>query len=468
MTSEEIQVYLTGAKRRIQQSIDRLLSIPDDQKNSETMLRPWNRLSNEIVIDFGVLTFLARSDLPCSLEAGSAIQNLLTFILQSLIQNSDLYYSLMSYVNKSLGDSRALSSYEHHEIHCLLESCEQMKQSLSDEEQRTLDQLKALNSKHERTPFVHLKSQTPDKTRANKQQAKELTVLTLNTCFVPGDFPALFGGVHLPWEKRISPVAEKILASRADIVCLQEVHAEDASYALYEALKHDYTYFYAAIGPRPLGFSLQTLGFPSGLFVASKYPIENPEFTLFSVVGFPMNYGFFDFVVKDGKKPIAHIYTTHLQSLDFDQFDQIRAAQMTQILEKMKSDIAKQGSKMPYFLCGDLNIPYGSQEPGLALIKTHFLDDYNKHQKPVCSGNRTCTDYFTNYFFSSSKKPDEIDPNFQILDYALLLRSLPDLPNQPLCQEYGIQTVQIEMNNLDQPELAASDHHALLTIIRPL
>ncbi|HSX12904.1 MAG TPA: endonuclease/exonuclease/phosphatase family protein [Chlamydiales bacterium] len=461
LTSEEVGKYLHRAEEKVLQTIHSLVSIPDDQKTSENMLKPWNRLSNEILTHFSVLTFITKSDFPSKIDAGIAIQKLQAFLFKSLIQNPDLYRSLMTYIDKSLTGDAILTPYEHQEIHCLLESCEQIKGSLSKEDQETLDKLKDLNSKHEKAPFVYLKSDASDKTGVNPPE--EFTVLSLNTCFVPGNFPLLFGGVYLPWQKRVSPLAEKILSINADVVCLQEVHAEDASYALYEKLKNDYSYFYMAMGPRVLGFSLDTLGLPSGLFVASKYPIENPQFTLFSTSGFPMNYGFFDFIVKNGKTSIGHIYTTHTQSLNYDQFAQIRALQLKQILEKMESDLAVKDEAIPFFLCGDLNIPFGSQEPGELLIRTYFYDDYNKNQEPINESNRTCTDYFTNYFFSPDKNPKQVDPNFQIIDYALLLRSLPSV--HQLCQKCDISTVQIPMNDLRKPESAISDHHALLTTI---
>jgi endonuclease/exonuclease/phosphatase family metal-dependent hydrolase len=340
--------------------------------------------------------------------------------------------------------------YEYYQMQCLIDSCEPLKEFLSEEKQEDLELLKSLSADKKKEPFIYLKSQAPEK--AGVQEA--FSVLTLNTCFVPWDYPYLFGGVLLPWRERVEPLAKILLSTDADVVCLQEVHAEDAVYALYEALKETYTYFYGAIGPRTLGFSFDTLGLPSGLFVASKYPIEHPQFTLFNAAGVPMNWGFFDFTVMNGGAPMGHIYATHLQSLSLDAFAKIRALQLQQIVEKMENDLAV-NNQIPFFLCGDLNIPYGSEEPGEALIRKHFYDDYNKDQGSVGESNRTCTDYFTNYFFSETKDPEEIDPQFQILDYALLLRSQP----------FTIDTQQVETNDLKEVLSAVSDHHGLLTTI---
>jgi endonuclease/exonuclease/phosphatase family metal-dependent hydrolase len=460
VTSEELGQYLEASRGKILETINDLVAVPDDQKTTENILRPWSRLSNDILANFRVLTFLAQIGFPSKEDAQKGIEDLQMFLMEALVQNPNLYHSLMTYVQQALTGDTALSSYEKYVIDCVLASCENIKASLSEKDQETLEYLQKLSSQSEKTPFVYLKGQVMDRDSSEEDLPKEFTVLTLNTCFVPGSFPLLFGGVYLPWEERVSSLADKIRLLNADVVCLQEVHAEDACYALYEELKNEYQYFYAAIGPRVLGFSLETLGLPSGLFVASKYPIENPQFTLFSVSGFPMNYGFFDFVIKNKDTPIGHVYTTHMQSLDYDKFSEIRALQLQQIVEKMQEDLVGEDTKIPYFLCGDLNIPYGSGEPGEVLIRTHFYDDYNKNQTPVSESNRTCTDYFTNYFFAPDQSPENIDPNFQIIDYALLFTSMS------IDQEYEMSTSLIPMNDLKEPKSAVTDHHALLTVIK--
>ncbi len=466
LTEEAVERFMRQAEDHVVKTVGRLTSIPSDQKSAEKIMRPWNRLSNEILETFTVLSFLTKSTFPSKTAAGTAMQSFQTFLSKSLVQNTHLYRSLMDYVEQSLRKNPLLSPYERYEIDCLLNSCEQIKSSLTPKEQETLKELKTLNSQNPKTPFMSFKSPTPEKSCKQKYPLEGLSILTLNSCFVPTNFPFLFGGVYSPWQQRVSLLAKKILSLDADVVCLQEIHAEDASLALYDQLKSKYTYFYGAIGPRVLGFSLNTLGLPSGLFVASKYPIEKPRFTLFTKSGFPMNYGFFDFVLKNGDTPIGHLYTTHLQSLDYPQFDQIRASQLQQILDQMHSDLDAEKQKTPFFLCGDLNIPYGSKEPGEALIRAHFYDDYNKNQQQIDETSSTCTDYFTNYLFSSSKNPDEIDPNFQIIDYALLLRSVPS-PNQHSSNEgYRMTTAKIPMHDLKKPDSAISDHHALLSSIK--
>lgn len=449
-TSAQLTEYMNEAQHRVLKSVADLVSVPEEEKSVEKILRPWNRLNSDVLMDFRLLYFLKGSDFPTKVDADLAIQAYQGFLYGSIVQNFPLFRSLIDSIKNSA--DQPVSQYDQHQISAFLDSCEQIKSGLTSEEQKMLMALQSESLAKTHQPFLYFKSSAPE-----KKDSQALTVMTLNTCFIPGAFPFLFGGVALPWEKRVSLLSEKILEVNPDIVCLQEVFAEDATYALFEALKNGYTHFYGAIGPRVLGFDLKTIGSPSGLFVASKYPIERSQFTLFAAAGLPMNYGVFDFVVKDGQNALAHIYTTHMQPFPYEQFPQIRALQLKQIIEKMQRDRDAESQTIPYFLCGDLNVAFGSKEPALALIEASFHDDYNNNQSVVGEKNQTCTDYITNYMFSKEKEHGQIEPNFQILDYALLLKTSNEC--------HRISTKRISMNDLSKPEEAISDHHALLTSI---
>ncbi len=433
-TEEDVANYLQQAQEELLTSIGSLSAAPD--------LLIWNRLSGQILTHFSLLTYLAQSDLPAKESASLAILQLHGLLFRSLIQNQQLYDAWLVYAE----DHPSLDPYYARQLRVLLESGLLM-EGLTDEMKDRLEAAIATYAGHEEALFLSLQSGTPDKSA----QTEELTVLTLNCCFMPGPFPFLYGGAPLPWPERVNGLATRIIESGVDVICLQEVHEEDTSYALYQALQNDYSYFYTAMAPRTLGFSTATYGLPSGLFVASKYPIEKPRFNLFAISGFPMNYGFFDFVVKSNMGPMAHIYTTHMQSLNYTHFPQIRALQLKQILETMEAD--QQEESIPHFLCGDLNIPYGSEEPAELMLQEQFYDHFNQERRPVDADHRTCTDYFTGYLLS----PTQIDPNFQILDYALLLKSERS--------SYAIETELFPMNDLDRPLEALSDHHGLLTTI---
>ncbi len=439
-TKEGLSVYMDQVEARIAEQVNYFCSLQDEQKSVETMLRPWSRLGNDLLSNFAMLHYLMALDLPVSESAAFAIQGFQEFLAQKCMYNQDLRLAFKAYLNQAILTGEELSPYDRHEMLNLLETYKE----------RGCGMLQALLKEAGTLPYRSWVSNTPQKQR----NSDALTVLTLNSCFVPGDFPYLYGGVTQNWQDRVTPLAHRLLEADADVVCLQEVHAEDASCALYEALKERYTYFYGSIGPRTLGFTFETLGLPSGLFVASKYPIAQPQFTPFSAVAIPMNYGFFDFIITDEGTLLAHVYTTHMQPFNHPLFKNIRSLQLGEITEKMLIDQSEE--PFPHFLCGDLNILAGAHEPSDGLIQTYFYNDYNQNDEPTTDANSTYTYYFTNYYFAAKKDPSLIDPGFQILDYALLLQGT----------ESKIKTERVLMNRLDQPEEAISDHHGLITTIQ--
>ncbi len=446
---DEIQRYVEEVQDQTNERIDEIIEASQEEEISGKMLGPWNRLSNEIISGFRVLSYIADSKNPiCQEEANKAIDKLKLFLYESVMKNKDLYDSLMAYIQKSLQKNDSLTPYEREGIYSLLNSFSAVGF------QEKIYAFKSFFSSKERKPYIYL--QSPEAVSPMSSD-KPLSILTLNTCFMPGDFPYLYGGATLPWQERVKPLAQEVIKTKADVVCLQEVFSEDAFHALYDQLKGEYTYFYGLIGPRFLGLSFQSVGMPSGLFVASKYPIENPEFTLFEDRGFPMNQGFFDFVIKKTPEISGHIYVSHMQSLDEKKFTEVRANQMKQVIEKMEKDLTKSKGSMPFFLCGDLNIPVGSNEPAEELLSSYFYNDYITYPMPINEQNSTCTYYFTNYLLSENKDPKKVDPKFQILDYALLWKSL-----EP---KYALTTTRVSMNDLSKPDSAISDHHGLLSTI---
>jgi endonuclease/exonuclease/phosphatase family metal-dependent hydrolase len=442
MTSEEVAHYRAHIQQNVLDAIDRLTAIAERDRTFENTFHPWNQLSNQLLADLSLLSFLTYT--PLRQSATDAIAELHSFLFKELM-NPALRKVLFTCMQKEMSERR-LNPYQQYIFHSVIEAIP--------EENPSLEILKHSAALAKRKPFLYLKGEAREKMTSDDA----ITLFSVNTCFAPGILSLIHGGVA-PWQQRVSHFAEKILSANADIVCLQEVHAEEASSALFEALKKSYAHFYTAIGPRPLGITLQALGLPSGLFVASKYALETPTFTLFATKGLPMNWGVFDFVAKSGKDALAHIYTTHLHSLNHADFPQVRALQLGEIIDKMQRDRAAL-PEIPFYLCGDFNIPFGAGEPGQALIKTHFYDAFNEEELPVSERHHTAVDYFTHYFLSATKNPAEIDPNFQILDYALLLKSADGNPLQQ-----RMKTSLILMNRLDDPEAALSDHHGLFTTL---
>ncbi len=486
LTTTEVFELKERIETTLQSTIDELLAIPPEEKTYANTIAPWDRMTHAFIADYGTLYFLSEANFPIKPDADLAMQELGKFLAISVFFNTDLQHSFMDYIQTALNNSP--SPYECQVIHFFLNTYDSLQGILSDDEkqvladlkqrqetelltvdeevllaeltaldslgrlsetdQATISQLKALLASQEAKPFIYKKGRASEK-RSNDSG---FTVLNLNVCFTPGNLVYFHAGV-MPWEQRVVGLAYQIKQIGADVICLQEVHGEEAGYALYDKLKSDYAHFYFGIGPRPFGFSFDSCGLPSGLFVASKYPLANPQFTLFDQAGYSMNWGVFDFVVQNQNVPIAHVYTTHMQSLDFDPFPLVRAAQLEQLIVQMQADAALQGG-IPYFLCGDLNIPQGSNEPAEELLSAYFHNAYNQTTTVVDADNRTCTYYFSNYFLSPSKT--DIDPNFQILDYALLLKQ---------SEGYRMQTSLMPMNDLDKPGWGLTDHHGLFTKI---
>ena len=83
----------------------------------------------------------------------------------------------------------------------------------------------------------------------------------------------------MPNSQRVDQISQMILESDADIVALQEVSDLSDGYRLYDKLKSKYSDFYFNAGATP--FILQN---NSGLFVASKVPVEDVQFEDFSSV----------------------------------------------------------------------------------------------------------------------------------------------------------------------------------------
>lgn len=445
-TEGEVAQFVEDAKAQALATVAQVKAIGAEQRSAANTMKPLNQLVSDLIGAFSVLMYMQQSG---QRDTEKELAELTTFLSQSLMQDPALPGVLLDYAKQALDGKKTLSPYDHYELQCLLESCKPMQGTLNEEGSDLLDDLLAENRTHAQTPFLYLRGEAAEKTCDVSFPEEGVSVLSLNTCFIPHRYPILFGGVYLPWQERIAAVAERILSVDADVVCLQEVHAEQASLVLYEALRHRYTHFYGAIGQRFFGLSASALGLPSGLFIASKYPLERPRFTVFPVSGFAMNYGFFDCVIPHR----AHVYATHMQSLDHAQFPQIRCAQFQLIVDAMRTD--RETESLPGLLCGDLNVPYGSEEPSVALIRAHFIDAYNRHTDHVDETNSTCCNYFTNHYLAPHKKLEEIDPEFQILDYALLLKPT----------EYALQTSRVRMNDLGKPLEALSDHHALLTIL---
>lgn len=276
---------------------------------------------------------------------------------------------------------------------------------------------------------------------------KKITVMNWNVCFFPEGLSMLFGGV-LPWQDRLEGVAEKIKRTNADIVCLQEVFSTAAALDLYRLLKEEYAYFAIHIGPKPYGFDSNSLGLSSGLFVASKYPMDGILFTPFTEEETPKvrGYGFFSFTVQDSFR----LVTTHLNPGQDPGDLKYRKAQLKAIYKS----VDERNGGHPTFLCGDFNIEKTSTE-------------YQEEVAPYCVNNLTGNQWtcleLRNFWWKAGQdvakfKGEKLE--YENIDYFLEVKKTED-PKQ--VKSFTTQIV--VTNPIERPAAALSDHQALFSII---
>ncbi|HSX13100.1 MAG TPA: endonuclease/exonuclease/phosphatase family protein [Chlamydiales bacterium] len=300
--------------------------------------------------------------------------------------------------------------------------------------------------------FVHLKGNIEVSPSFLK---KKFTVLSMNICGMPGGLSLIFGGVP-PLNSRISRIVERILAANADVVLLQEVHDEDGAYELYDRLKNKYSDFYLNIGT-------QATTLNSGLFACIKSKTVNPSFSSFKEIEGShrsVNKGCFNFTIGSKEAPIAHIFHAHLQPSPDDMNPtssekKTRQLELQHILRKMHS-IPNRMFDAPIVLAGDMNIAYGSEEYNDSILSNHFITSYDE------SGfQETCAISFTQYVWTySSEKRNLLDRDRCItLDYTVVLKQDQDI------QEHKVETFLAKTFDTSKPELALSDHNAILSKI---
>jgi hypothetical protein len=196
--------------------------------------------------------------------------------------------------------------------------------------------LRATAAKLQKTPFIFY--QTPI---APKQLGHDRTfsLLSWNICCIGGGYAISDGGV-MPWTDRIDKIADKILEKNADVNCIYETFDLESAFQLRDSLQEEgYTHFYYNISDRWKDVT-------SGIAVASKYKITNPEFAPFSLdslVGRTKSAakGVFAFDLESRGKSFARIFATHLQHSELPEFPTIeevdaRKAQMQAIVEKVE------------------------------------------------------------------------------------------------------------------------------------
>ncbi|MBI3236513.1 MAG: endonuclease/exonuclease/phosphatase family protein [Chlamydiales bacterium] len=179
----------------------------------------------------------------------------------------------------------------------------------------------------------------------------DITLFSWNVCGIYAGYGIDNGGV-VPFCDRKARAIEKIRETDADVVCLYEVFDIKDGYAIANELKEaGYTRFYFNMGTMAIGVS-------SGLFVASKYEIENPSFIPFTDADGRAKMtkkGFFSFDLVSGRRPLATIYSTHLNHSEeperpTESEKRVRGNQMQTIKDRIGNPLS------PVIVTGDLNM----------------------------------------------------------------------------------------------------------------
>lgn len=248
-----------------------------------------------------------------------------------------------------------------------------------------------------------------------------MKMMTLNACMFPGGLPFVLGGLP-PASERLKKLEALIREQNPDVLLLQEM-AHGPSVDLYESIKDLYPHFFVRIGPNPPLME-------SGLFVASRYPIQNAGFIPYDDQKGILR-GAFWIETKD-----AVIFTSHMEH--GEETNHMRVAQFNKVKEKMAQ------FEKPCFLLGDLNVDrYVEGHYEECAIAKDFHDPLPKGT-PTCSGKLEA-------IMRGTRIPDQ--PNEQD-DYALLRRGEHDA-----C-DLDIEIVDTYDEN--QPHDATSDHKAVV------
>ncbi|MBM3193925.1 MAG: hypothetical protein FJZ59_06830 [Chlamydiae bacterium] len=210
-----------------------------------------------------------------------------------------------------------------------------------------------LANRIERNPFICWQG----KEAKRIGEDKKFTISSWNICCMVAGFS--IGENLMPWAYRIDKIIGDIVGKGADVNCLYETFDATAAFYIKERLrKHGYNHFYFNIGSRAFGVS-------SGIMIASKYKVEDPEFTIFpkkSLLGATKfsSKGVFGFTLTSRNRPFARIHATHLQHSEVAQAPTIdekraREVQMNLISQKVQAYLKKYPN-ICSVVTGDLNL----------------------------------------------------------------------------------------------------------------
>lgn len=285
----------------------------------------------------------------------------------------------------------------------------------------------------------------------------ELKILTANILCFPGQLPYTYGGTS-PWKDRIDALVDVFLQADADILCLQEVWDPEAMRALVDKLKEAYVDFVYNAGDPSGTMQVKNMGYNSGLFIASKLPLENIAFHRFPrSIPEGSNRGAFMATCLAGNQTITFA-TTHLQHGEDSEQIAIRKEQLLLCNTYLQEALSKQPIQGAWgVLMGDLNINGFSKEAetsGLTkLFAVPYLEDLSQADM---ASKATCSNYFSDLVATPVAQRDTVVKSYEILDYAVA--PVTSSNKMPLTQTL------IPLICMDCPEKSLSDHNALLTV----
>jgi len=272
----------------------------------------------------------------------------------------------------------------------------------------------------------------------------DFSVLFLNVCLQGGPFSALTGGVsslHEDFDKcqpsRISAIADFVqsIEGGPDILCFSEVHDLAAMDELKIKLKEKgYTFFITDIPTHPVCNN-------SGLFVASKVKISNPQFAAYPLkdrsnvhLGAQQGCIIFDLEDESAQKVIT-LASTHLNYGERDIDHESRKRQLhDHIFENLsQEDISLLG--------GDLNYEYFNKMDELQSL----AEDREVASLLDCDVVTTTRESFeTGPHIRGKQKPKEV------IDAALLL-------NDDSQYQWDAQTIEPKLG-----DKFVTDHYGVL------
>ncbi len=278
----------------------------------------------------------------------------------------------------------------------------------------------------------------------------ELKVLTANMVCFPDKLPYTYGGIS-PWKGRIERLTETIRKTGAQIVCLQEVWDPEAMRALMEHFKEDYAFFIYEAGDPAGTLYVSKMGYNSGLFIASKVPLDTVIFNRFPrSIPEGSNRGALIVGFQIFQRQCALI-NTHLQHGSTPEMLEMRKEQL-HFCHTYLQDVSAKTPSSWGFLTGDLNIDGFSPEFTASSMPSLFAIPY---MEELSSKKATCTNYFTDLVVTPPAERGQVPISYELLDYCI--------QSKPCAVMMKSQQTLIPLYSLEAPTQALSDHQVVLT-----